>query len=356
MPSQRTFNNLKYFFLLIYVLKFYVFPTKILWNIPSEQCERTNSTKIDFSKYKIETNYHCKFRGEKIIVLYENDVGLYPHLKNFSNGTIQYINGGLPQLVNISEHLKKLGQSIKNIITDKHFNGLAIIDIEEWRPTYDSNWSSKRVYQEESVRLVLKDKKFLNKTEAINLAKLQFDKAAFRFFYATLKMCKLLRPRAFWGFYGFPTCNENAQNRNWSFCFPEISNKMISFLKYADVIYPSPYIVPGQNYTVKSFFVREVLKETNRIVEEIMRLGYGKKLIYVYNKIEVDPFVAKPKNIEFFDPYYLCIVYDNCVLHNVDGVIVWSTSKNMKERCHYIKDYVDHIFGPHIKFLQLYSQ
>lgn len=205
-------------------------------------------------------------------------------------------------MVNISEHLKKLGQSVKNIITDKHFNGLAIIDIEEWRPTYDSNWSSKRIYQGESVKLVLKDNKFLNKTEAINLAKLQFDKAALRFFYATLKLCKLLRPRAFWGFYGFPTCNENAQNRNWSFCFPEISNKMISFLKYTDVIYPSPYIVPGQNYTVKSFFVREVLKETNRIVEEIMRLGFGKKLIFVYNKIEVDPFVSKPKDIEFFDP------------------------------------------------------
>lgn len=98
MLSQKSFSKLKYFFLLIYVLKFYVFPTKILWNIPSEQCERTNSTNIDFSKYKIETNHHCKFRGEKIIVLYENDVGLYPHLKNFSNGTIQYINGGLPQV------------------------------------------------------------------------------------------------------------------------------------------------------------------------------------------------------------------------------------------------------------------
>uniref|UniRef100_A0A0N5C1H4 Hyaluronidase n=1 Tax=Strongyloides papillosus TaxID=174720 RepID=A0A0N5C1H4_STREA len=253
----------------------------------------------------------------------------------------------------MTKHLKKLEENIKTIIKDENFSGLAIIDIEEWRPTYDSNWSSKRIYREQSIKQVLdKDEnKNLDKKEAEKIAIEEFDKAAIRFFNETLHTCKQLRPQAKWGFYGFPTCNENAKDRNWSFCFPNISDKTIPIFQHVDVMYPAPYIVKGQNYSIKNLFVQAVLNETRRIVNKISEDGEKQKPIYVYQKFEVSPFLSDIKDIEFFDPYYLCITFKNMIYYKVDGIIVWSTSRNMTDRCPYIKNYTDTVFGPYVKNL-----
>uniref|UniRef100_A0A0N5BYB4 Hyaluronidase n=1 Tax=Strongyloides papillosus TaxID=174720 RepID=A0A0N5BYB4_STREA len=116
-------------------------------------------------------------------------------------------------------------------------------------------------------------------------------------------------------------------------------------------MYPAPYIVKGQNYSIKNLFVQAVLNETIRIVKNISKNRSVKKYIYVYQKFEVDPFVENITNIEFYDPYYLCITYKNMRYYNVDGIIVWSTSKNMTARCPYIKNYTETIFGPYVKAL-----
>uniref|UniRef100_A0A0N5C5U2 Hyaluronidase n=1 Tax=Strongyloides papillosus TaxID=174720 RepID=A0A0N5C5U2_STREA len=351
MLYEKSTNYNKFFFL-ISSLIFYSFAFEILWNAQSEPCQNDTKTRINFTNYIIKTNKNYTFRGDKIVLLYEGNIGLYPHLKNHTNGTIEYINKGLPQLVNMTEHLKKLEENINNIIKDVNFSGLVIIDIEEWRPTYDSNWSSKRIYRNQSIELVLNTTNITDTKEAEKIAIEQFDKAAINFFNKTLHKCKELRKNAKWGFYGFPTCNENAENRNWSFCFPNISDKTIPIFKYVDAMYPAPYIVQGQNYSIKNLFVQAVLNETQRIVDKIYKEENKNKSIYVYQKIEVDPFTEILKDIEFYDPYYLCIGYKNLVSYNVDGIIVWTTSKNMSDRCLYIKNYTESVFGPYIKNLK----
>uniref|UniRef100_A0A0N5BBL1 Hyaluronidase n=1 Tax=Strongyloides papillosus TaxID=174720 RepID=A0A0N5BBL1_STREA len=328
---------------------------EIIWNVPSENCQNKTKTTINFTNYSITTNKNFTFRGDKIVLLYEKDIGLYPHIKNHSNGTIEKFNGGLPQLVNMTEHLEALQENVTNIIKDENFSGLAIIDIEEWRPTYDSNWSSKRIYQNQSIEHVLEENKKngtnITIQQATEIAIKEFNEAAIKFFNETLHKCKTLRPQAKWGFYGFPTCNENAGNRNWSFCFPNISDNTIPIFKEVDVMFPAPYIVKGQNYSIKNLFVQAVLNETHRIVREIKEKENRTKLIYVYQKFEVDPFVKNITHIEFYDPYYLCIAYKNMMHYNVSGIIVWSTSKNMTDRCPYIKNYTDSVFGPYVKEL-----
>ncbi|CEF70836.1 Aldolase-type TIM barrel domain and Glycoside hydrolase, superfamily domain and Hyaluronidase family-containing protein [Strongyloides ratti] len=339
---------------IILTLVNYLISIEIIWNGPTEQCQRNSTNKINYGSYGISTNNDCQFRGEKIVVLYERDIGRYPYIKMDNESQYEEHNNGLPQKVNMSEHLKQLEKKIEEIIPDKNFSGLGVIDIEEWRPTYDSNWSSKRVYRNESIKIVLARNSTLNSTEAEKLAIKEFNKAAADFFIETIKKCKELRPNAKWGFYGFPTCNENAENRGWNFCFPNISNQIIPILNHTDVLYPSPYIVPGQNYSIKDKFVNAVLDETQRIVEEIIKIGGNKKKIYMYNKIEVDQQNVNYENIEFYDPYYLCIVYNRAIDYNIDGVIVWTTSQNMSKRCQYIKKYVDNVFGPYIQSMNLF--
>uniref|UniRef100_A0A0N5BYB5 Hyaluronidase n=1 Tax=Strongyloides papillosus TaxID=174720 RepID=A0A0N5BYB5_STREA len=82
----------------------------------------------------------------------------------------------------MTEHLEALKVNVSKIITNNSFDGLAIIDIEEWRPTFDSNWSSKRIYQNQSIELVLKRDNITNITIATEKAKEEFDEAAIRFF------------------------------------------------------------------------------------------------------------------------------------------------------------------------------
>uniref|UniRef100_A0AAF5I420 Hyaluronidase n=1 Tax=Strongyloides stercoralis TaxID=6248 RepID=A0AAF5I420_STRER len=336
---------------------------QVIWNGPNENCQKKNSTKIDFIKYDIETNTDCKFKGDKVVLLYESEVGTYPHLKIDKNNPshITFIHGGLPQKVNMIEHLKKLEEIINKKIPNVNFSGFGVIDIEEWRPTYDSNWSSKRIYQNESIKLVLEE----NNSSEINLSKIsntklneaktiaikEFNDAAANFFNQTLLKCKELRPQAKWGFYGFPTCNENAGNRNWSFCFPYITDQIIPILNLTDVLYPAPYIVPGQNYSIKNEFVAAVISETKRINKKIKEINGTEKEIYLYTKFEVDQNNDDFSNIEFYDPYYLYIVYNRSQEEKLDGLIVWTTSKNMNNRCFNIKNYIDKVLGPHIKSL-----
>uniref|UniRef100_A0A0K0EA55 Hyaluronidase n=1 Tax=Strongyloides stercoralis TaxID=6248 RepID=A0A0K0EA55_STRER len=353
MINKKTIKNKEIFVFLFLTLLNYIFSIRVIWNGPSENCQKNETTKINFTKYNIEANTNYTFKGDKIVLLYESEVGTYPHIivdkKNHSN--ITFIHGGLPQDVNMTEHLKKLKENIETIIPNENFSGFGVIDIEEWRPTYDSNWSSKRIYQNKSIERVKKGKPEVSPEEAKTIAIKEFNDAAANFFNQTLLKCKELRPQAKWGFYGFPTCNENAENRSWSFCFPNITDQIIPILNLTDVLYPAPYIVPGQNYSIKNEFVAAVINETKRINKKIKELNGNEKEIHLYTKFEVDQSNNNFSNIEFYDPYYLCIVYNRSQEENLDGLIVWTTSKNMNDRCSNIKKYVDEVLGPHIKSL-----
>lgn len=37
---------------------------------------------------------------------------------------------------------------------DPNYNGLAVIDWEAWRPIWETNWNTKRIYKVRSVELV----------------------------------------------------------------------------------------------------------------------------------------------------------------------------------------------------------
>uniref|UniRef100_A0A0K0EA72 Hyaluronidase n=1 Tax=Strongyloides stercoralis TaxID=6248 RepID=A0A0K0EA72_STRER len=320
--------------------------TKFYWNVPSEKCLENNIT-IPLEKYGIISNENQKFHGDRIALIYEKDLGLYPFINN-KNDTYELINNGIPQKTNITAHLEKLRNDIERIIPNSKYDGLAIIDVEEWRPTYDSNWNSKIIYREESIKHVLSRFPNISRDDAIAIAKDEFDNSALDFLIKTLKECQYKRPYAKWGFYGFPICDQNGLNRNALFCYPVHDNRLVDFLKHTDALYPSAYLYPGLNYATNSMFIEDILKETNRLNDLIEKEGFSRKKIYIYHKFELDPYEDDVTKILYYDPYHLCITYKKSVEYGVDGIIIWSASKNMSQRCKYIQKYVETQLGLYI--------
>ncbi|KAK6012084.1 hyaluronoglucosaminidase, partial [Ostertagia ostertagi] len=84
-----------------------------------------------------------KLFGKKVVLLYEKKFGLCPYYNNSDPN--QPVNGGLPQNASLHNHLHQVVKDILTTIPDQWFDGLAVIDLEEWRPLYDMNWEDKEV-------------------------------------------------------------------------------------------------------------------------------------------------------------------------------------------------------------------
>uniref|UniRef100_A0AC35U497 Hyaluronidase n=1 Tax=Rhabditophanes sp. KR3021 TaxID=114890 RepID=A0AC35U497_9BILA len=358
MPISRTSPNASsiIFLLLFLQIKNQLAyeKTKIYWNSPSATCTRHNETGINLEKFHIISNVGQKFSGNEIVLFYEKDIGLYPAIRKYANGSHVWEHNGIPQNVNMTEHLAKVKKDVGKLIPSHSFRGLAILDFEEWRPFYDQNWSSKRIYREASIDKVMKKHPKIKRVDAIKIAKDEFDRASLDFLVKTLKECQLMRPNAKWGFYGFPICDENGATRNNTFCYPEHDNRLVEFLKYADALYPSAYLYPGRTYHDKHLFVEDVLKETARMNAMIVNEGFQAKHVFVFHKFELDPYVDNPNDILFYDKYHLCITMKQTFDYGVDGILLWSTSKNMAKRCKHISNYIEYHLGPYLHELQTF--
>ena len=66
---------------------------------------------------------------------------------------------------NLKNHLEKAKNDIAYYIPNDSV-GLAVIDWENWRPTWARNWKPKDVYRDESVELVLQKNLQLSFPEA----------------------------------------------------------------------------------------------------------------------------------------------------------------------------------------------
>lgn len=91
-------------------------------------------------------------------------------------------------------------------IPDPDYDGLVVIDWEPWRPLWDRNWNSKKIYKVKSIELVRERHPDWSMSDVVQEAKDEFETAARAMFMETIILGKRMRPKAFWGFYGFPDC------------------------------------------------------------------------------------------------------------------------------------------------------
>ncbi|EYC45013.1 hypothetical protein Y032_0442g1536 [Ancylostoma ceylanicum] len=247
-------------------------------------------------------------------------------------------------------------------------------------------------------------------TRLKQLAEKDYNEAARDFFIKTIKKARDLRPHAKWGFYGFPYCNYDAGSKGeyrckdnyqeWNdrmmfifnesralypsiylgfnasseqrfryvqncepflccrnfgrHCTYELATSSISWAGHSDarkklhepIAQPNIYAVEKTNSTNLKSKKQEKLKQNKAILKEARRISEMFKPplpIYAYTKIEYDPL---EKLNDFYNDSDLCTTLKQPADLGIDGVVLWSSSANMKDRCQYIESIMDTKIGP----------
>ena len=101
-------------------------PFNVYWNIPSWNCPKLGID-LELEKYGILHNDKQSWNGSVINIFYSLVNGHWPYYKD-----TKAINGGIPQLGNITKHLEIFRANVKTMIVNPNFDGLAVIDWEQW--------------------------------------------------------------------------------------------------------------------------------------------------------------------------------------------------------------------------------
>ncbi|WKX97785.1 hypothetical protein Q1695_013453 [Nippostrongylus brasiliensis] len=308
--------------------------------MPSRTCV-LNRIDIPLDKYKITYNKGHQFAGGNMTIFYESSFGLFPYYEHYNPD--MPINGGLPQNVSLADHLERVAQQIQEKMPDANYSGLAVIDLEEWRPLWAINYGAKRVYRDMSIKLVQEKHPNLTVKEATKQAEKEFNEAARNFFVETLRLAKKLRPKALWGYYLYPFCDAQAGGAEDSFsCSADtqrFNDELDPIYNESTALFPSIYLNGTTDFLRNLRRVQAVLNETRRIANK--RTPSTK--IFVYTKIEYDPLQQLES---FYKEEDLCTTLLQSSAYGANGVVVWSSSRNMTKRCSFIADYVDGKLGP----------
>ena len=237
------------------------------WNAPTDRCARRFDMPPDLNFFSLVGNPQKGVTGKCITLFYADRLGYYPHI---DERTGRSVYGGIPQMGSLKKHLDKAKKDISYYMPINNV-GLAVIDWENWRPTWARNWKPKDVYRDQSIELVLQQNIQLTFPEATKIAKVEFEKAAKSFMQETLKLGKLLRPHHLWGYYLFPDCyNHNYNQPSYNGSCLDIEkrrNDALNWLwKESTALFPSMYL----NSKLKSspqaaLFVRNRVQEAIRM-------------------------------------------------------------------------------------------
>ncbi len=133
----------------------------------------------------------------RVAVFLEHQFGRYPRIVNGREA-----NGGIPQNVDMADHLSRVRRDIERALPDPNFDGYAVIDFEAWKP----DWASPKLgdeYREASRRRVRLRNPGLSAAQVEARAAQEWNDAAREFLLETLTEAKRVRPDAVWGFYGY---------------------------------------------------------------------------------------------------------------------------------------------------------
>ncbi|KAJ8708503.1 hypothetical protein PYW07_010628 [Mythimna separata] len=314
-----------------------VLPTKdfkVYWNVPTKQCK---SKKVFFNelyeKYGIIQNTGDTFRGDKISILY--DPGDFPALlTNSSSGEIKYRNGGVPQEGDLIKHLDTFQKVLEQSVPDKNFNGVGIIDFESWRPVLRQNFGTLTPYKDVSYEIEKKRHWWWKKQWIEEEAKRRFEGASREFMQATVSLAKKMRPRAVWGYYGFPYCFNKKEA-----CADKVphENDGIGWLwQESTALYPSVYCTDD-------ITANKLVSHIRGRVNEAARVGKRGAPILPY-------FWFRYRDNGYFSEKDLDIAFSTLYKSNASGFIIWGSSNdvNTLDKCLKLKEYVTETLGPAI--------
>ncbi|XP_078372681.1 hyaluronidase-1-like isoform X1 [Oculina patagonica] len=324
-------------------------PFVAIWNAPTGGCYVNYSININLRDFDILENPKQTWDGKYVTVFYNAQLGLYPYFTN-EQGTNSY-NGGMPQLVNLAAHLKKMKQDIIKKIPDPDFNGLAIIDWEGWRPTWGRNFDSKRIYQSRSVELVQGKHPEWSMEEVIKEAKKEFEQSARVFMESSIKLARQLRPKGLWGFYGFPDCFGTSEtNYRCSHEHQELNNKLKWLFSSSMALYPSVYMYDQQAWNKAYAYGR--LEEAFRLATLVSKEKEQRIPVFPYFR---HLYEGKPLEFAYLTDVDLHNTIGQAADMGAAGVVMWGNRRDENtspDVCRELNEYIRTKLGPYFESLR----
>ncbi|XP_025721569.2 hyaluronidase-4-like [Callorhinus ursinus] len=177
-------------------------PFNIFWAAPTMQCQHFFNVDLTLQLFNIISNPLENQRGSTIVIFYPNELGYYPY---FSQDGKPF-NGGIPQNMSLSKHLKKTADDIANVISWWRSEGLVVIDWESWKPQWGRNWGNRLIYRNYSLAFTRNRHPEWSEMKVNTVAQQEFENAGRSFMHTTLSLALEMRPKCLWGFYLYPDC------------------------------------------------------------------------------------------------------------------------------------------------------
>ncbi|XP_030842908.1 hyaluronidase-like [Strongylocentrotus purpuratus] len=304
---------------------------RAIWNVPNG-CEERHGIEIPLSDYGIEFNKnHSWWTGDVISQFDAQMIGYYPHVTK--DGT--FINGGIPQLGNITAHLQKVADDILTAISDPDYAGLAMIDWEAWYPQWNSIEQRYRTYSTDHVS---RQHPEWDKDTVNTVAALEWTEGAKLFMESTLQLAKLLRPKALWGYYHYPYCMVLANSTQCHPLQPKLNDEILWLFNESTIMYPSIYLIPEHVADFESS-VKGRLAEAFRIRE---KSSDPKGAVMSYTRFN------------YTSTYYYFTLEDlnHTILTSAEfgthGIVFWGDNYDdgTLQTCQELRDYVINALGP----------
>ncbi|XP_030632121.1 hyaluronidase-2 [Chanos chanos] len=320
-------------------------PLLLAWNAPTEDCSPRHGIRFQLEQFQIVASPNEGFVRQNLTIFYKDRLGLYPYYER--DGTA--VNGGLPQVASLTQHLEKMPQGVQKYIREPAAKGLAVIDWEEWRPLWIRNWDAKDVYRNRSRHLVSQKNPTWSQEQVAKVAQQEFELSAQKFMLETLRLAKSLRPEQLWGFYLFPDCyNHDYRNglKNYTGRCPDVEMTRNDQLKWlwteSTALFPSIYMGTVLRSTP---FGRQFVR--NRVKEGMRLAAAGDGLarpVFVYTR----PTYAN--ELTLLTEMDLVSTIGESVALGAAGVILWgdSTYASSYSACHSLNEYLKGPLGRYL--------
>lgn len=321
-------------------------PFVAIWNAPTGGCSVNYSIDINLRDFGILENPKQTWDGKYVTVFYNAQLGLYPYFTD-PEGTNSY-NGGMPQLIDIAAHLNKMTKDIVKKIPDPEYSGLAVIDWEGWRPTWDRNFDSKRIYQSRSVDIVQEKYPEWSMEEQIQEAKKEFERSARIFMESSIKLARDLRPKGLWGFYGFPDCFGSSETNYRCSNEHKLLNDNIKWLfSSSTALYPSLYMYDQQSWNKEFAYGR--LEESFRLTNAVLHEKNRTLPVFPYFR---HLYEGKPLEFAYLTKVDLRNTIGQAADMGAAGVVIWGNRRDENTSpkvCQELNDYVRTRLGPYVE-------
>ncbi|XP_038132705.1 hyaluronidase PH-20-like [Cyprinodon tularosa] len=319
-------------------------PFVAIWNAPTDHCKLLEIP-LDTAAFQAVTTPSA-VPGQFLTIFYEDRLGLYPKVDAIKH---KIYKGGIPQNGNLTEHLSKAKSTIDHYISQDSSPGLAVIDWESWRPLWDQNWGSKRIYQKLSITHALQLAPFLSTKQISQMAKSQFEVAGRRYMEKTISIGIGKRPSRRWGFYLLPDCfnygwNKPGYTGKCSAKTQVQNNKLLWLWERSTALFPSVYLhMTLRNSPRAALYVRNRVQEALRVAA-LPKHPYTVP-VYVYSR----PLYRDQTKL-FQTQMDLVNTIGESAAVGASGVVIWGGSKDYdnKASCQALSEYLSSTFNPYV--------